>query len=321
MKRGRAKGYTRGFLADERSFGKEAGNHMDVGFIGLGSMGQAMATNLLKAGHTVRVWNRSPAPVEALVALGAQAAVTAREAFSGDAVISMFADDAAVRAVILDGGLLDHAPRGLVHVNMATLSVQIAQELLAAHVAHGIAYVAAPVFGRPEAAAAAKLHIAAAGDAAAIDRVQPLFDVMGQKTWRFGEDAPRANAVKLAGNFMIASVIESLAESTAMAEGYGVEPEALIQLLTGTLFNAPVYHTYGALVVNQRFDPAGFKLRLGLKDVRLVLAAAEAVHTPMPFASVIRDGLREGSAHGDGERDWSALSLVTRRRAGLEREA
>jgi 3-hydroxyisobutyrate dehydrogenase-like beta-hydroxyacid dehydrogenase len=294
---------------------------MDVGFIGLGSMGQAIAANLVKAGHTVRVWNRSRGAVDELVSRGARAAASVREAFAGDAVISMLADDAAVRAVILDGQLLEQAPRGLVHVNMATISVQLAQELVAAHRAHGISYVAAPVFGRPDAAAAAKLHIAAAGDAAAIDRVQPLFDVIGQKTWRFGDDAPRANAVKLGGNFMIASVIESIAESTAMTASYGVEPEAFVQLLTGTLFNAPVFHTYGALIAQQRYEPAGFKLHLGLKDVRLVLAAGEAAHTPMPFASVIRDALLDAIAHGDGDRDWSAMARVARRRAGLDREA
>jgi 3-hydroxyisobutyrate dehydrogenase-like beta-hydroxyacid dehydrogenase len=289
---------------------------MDLGFIGLGSMGQPMAGHLVAAGHAVRVWNRSTGPVDTLVARGARAVGEVREAFAGDAVISMLADDAAVRAVILDQGVLARAPRGLVHVNMATISVQLAQELVARHREHGVAYVAAPVFGRPEAAAAAKLHVTVAGDAAAIDRVQPLFDAIGQKTWRFGDDAPRANAVKLAGNFMIASVIESIAESTAMAAGYGVPASAMVELLTGTLFNAPVYHTYGNLIAQERYDPPGFTMRLGLKDVRLALAAAEAVHTPMPFASVVRDALLDAIAHGDGERDWSALARVAYRHAG-----
>jgi 3-hydroxyisobutyrate dehydrogenase-like beta-hydroxyacid dehydrogenase len=294
---------------------------MDVGFVGLGHMGQAMVANLLKAGHTVRVWNRSRGAVDAAVALGAKAVDGVAEAFAGDAVMSMLADDAAVRAVVLDQGVLDQgvlaqAPSGLVHVNMATISVQLAQELAARHREHGIAYVAAPVFGRPDAAAAGMLNIAAAGDAAAIDRVQPLFDAIAKKTWRFGDDAPRANAVKLAGNFMIASVIESIGESTAMAAGYGVSPAALLELLTATLFNAPVYHTYGALIAQSRYDPPGFRLHLGLKDVRLALAAGEGVHTPMPFASVIRDGLLEAIAHGDGDLDWSALAKVSYRRAG-----
>lgn len=289
---------------------------MDVGFVGLGHMGQAMVGNLLKAGHTVRVWNRSRGPVDAMVAIGARAEDTAAEAFAGDAVMSMLADDAAVRAVVLEQPLLARAPRGLVHVNLATISVQLAQELVARHREHGLAYVAAPVFGRPDVAAAGNLNVAAAGEAAAIDRVQPLFDAIAQKTWRFGDDAPRANAVKLAGNFMIASVIESIGEATAMAAGYGVSPAALLELLTGTLFNAPIYHTYGGLIAQSRYDPPGFKLHLGLKDVRLALAAGEGVHTPMPFASVIRDGMLEAIAHGDGDLDWSALAKVAHRRAG-----
>lgn len=289
---------------------------MDIGFVGLGSMGHYMVANLLKAGHTVRVWNRSRGPVDAAVGLGARGVDRAAEAFAGDAVLSMLADDAAVRAVIVDQDALARAPRGLVHVNLATISVQLAQELAALHHQRGISYVAAPVFGRPDVAKIAKLNIVAAGDAAAIDTVQPLFDAIGQKTWRFGDEAPRANAVKLAGNFMIAAAIESMAEATAMVGGYGVSAAALLELLTGTLFNAPVFNTYGALIAEQRFDPPGFKLYLGLKDVRLALAAGEGAHTPMPIASVIRDALLEAIAHGDSELDWAALAKVAQRRAG-----
>jgi 3-hydroxyisobutyrate dehydrogenase-like beta-hydroxyacid dehydrogenase len=279
-------------------------------------MGHHMVANLLKAGHTVRVWNRSRGPVDAAVALGARGVDRAAEAFAGDAVLSMLADDAAVRAVIVDQDSLARAPRGLVHVKLATISVQLAQELVALHRDRGISYVAAPVFGRPDVAKIAKLNIVAAGDAAAIDKVQPLFDAIGQKTWRFGDEAPRANAVKLAGNFMIAAAIESMAEATAMVGGYGVSAGALLELLTGTLFNAPVFNTYGALIAEQRFDPPGFKLYLGLKDVRLALAAGEGAHTPMPIASVIRDALLEAIAHGDSELDWAALAKVAQRRAG-----
>jgi 3-hydroxyisobutyrate dehydrogenase-like beta-hydroxyacid dehydrogenase len=291
---------------------------MDVGFVGLGSMGQAMVGNLLKAGHTVRVWNRSRPAVDAMVARGARAVGSAREAFGGDAVLSMLADDGAVRAVV-DPALLAQAPRGLVHVNLATISVSLAQELVASHREHGLHYVAAPVFGRPDVAMAAKLNIVAGGDAAALDRVQPLFDAIGQKTWRLGDEAPRANAVKLAGNFLIATVIESLGEATAMVAGYGVSASALVEILTGTLFNAPVYHTYGGLIAQERYDPPGFRLQLGLKDVRLALAAGEAAHTPMPFASVIRDGLLDAIAHGEADLDWSALARVSHRRAGRDR--
>jgi 3-hydroxyisobutyrate dehydrogenase-like beta-hydroxyacid dehydrogenase len=279
-------------------------------------MGHHMVANLLKAGHTVRVWNRSRGPVEAAVALGARAVDHVAQAFAGNAVLSMLADDAAVRAVLLDQQALAQAPRGLVHVNLATISVQLAQELVAVHRDRGLAYVAAPVFGRPDVARAAKLNIVAAGEATAIDRVQPLFDAIGQKTWRFGDEAPRANAVKLAGNFMIAAAIESMAEATAMVGGYGVSAGALLELLTGTLFNAPVFNTYGPLIAEERFEPPGFKLYLGLKDIRLALAAGEGANTPMPIASVVRDALLEAMAHGDSELDWAALAKVARRRAG-----
>jgi 3-hydroxyisobutyrate dehydrogenase-like beta-hydroxyacid dehydrogenase len=281
-------------------------------------MGQAIVANLLKGGHAVRVWNRSPGAMQHVASLGARAVGAPREAFAGDVVFSMLADDAAVRAVVGENDVLAQAPRGLVHVNMATVSVQLAQEMSDLHRRHGLHYVAAPVFGRPDAAAAAKLNIAVAGDDAALDKVQPLFDAIGQKTWRFGEDPARANAVKLAGNFMIACAIESIAEATAMAAGYGVPAEALLGLLNGTLFNAPVFHTYGGLIAQSRYEPPGFKLRLGLKDVRLALAAGEGVNTPMPFGSVVRDALIDALAHGEGDLDWSALAKVAYRRAGRD---
>ena len=291
---------------------------MDVGFIGLGAMGSAMAANLVKAGHTVRVWNRSRGPVDALAREGAVPATSARDAFRGDAVISMLADDAAVRAVVLDEQLLDGAPAGLVHVNMATISVALARELAALHQARGVAYIAAPVFGRPDAAAAGKLQIVAAGDPAAVARVQPLFDVMGQATSRIGEEPHRANVTKLAGNFMIVSAIEAMAEASAMAKGHGVAERDLLDVLTNAVFAVPIYKNYGALIAEQRFDPPGFKLKLGLKDVRLALAAGEAASAPMPFASLVRDNLLDAVAHGDAERDWSALARVAMRRAGRD---
>jgi 3-hydroxyisobutyrate dehydrogenase-like beta-hydroxyacid dehydrogenase len=290
---------------------------MDVGFIGLGAMGRAMAGRLVAAGHRVRVWNRSRAAVDELVGAGAEAASEARAAFGG-VVISMLADDAAVRETILDPGLPASAPAGTVHVNMATISVGLAASLAAEHRRHGVGYVSAPVFGRPEAAAAARLAIVAAGDPAAIDRVQPLLDAMGQRTWRVGLEPVQANAVKVAGNFLIASAIESMAEAAVLVERHGVPPADLLDVMTSTLFAAPVYHNYGALIVNRRYEPAAFRLVLGLKDLRLVLEAAETARTPMPFASVLRDHLLEAVAQGDGERDWAALAEVARRHAGLE---
>jgi 3-hydroxyisobutyrate dehydrogenase-like beta-hydroxyacid dehydrogenase len=288
---------------------------MDVGFIGLGGMGRAMAANLVKAGHRVRVWNRSRGPVDELAREGAEPVGEARLVFGG-IVLSMLADDAAVRQVLLAPGLLESAPPGTVHVNMATISVRFAQSLAAEHRRHGVGYVAAPVFGRPDAAAAGQLQIVAAGEGEAIDQAQPLLDVIGQRTWRVGSEPEQANAVKIAGNFMIASAIETMAEAAVLVERYGVPPTGLLNVLTNTLFAAPVYKNYAALIVDRKYEPAAFRLALGLKDLRLVLEAGEAARTPMPYASVLRDHLLEAVAHGDGDRDWAALAEVARRHAG-----
>jgi 3-hydroxyisobutyrate dehydrogenase-like beta-hydroxyacid dehydrogenase len=289
---------------------------MEAGFIGLGGMGRAIAANLLKAGHRLRVWNRSRAPMDELARQGAEPVEEARLAFGG-VVISMLADDEAMREVILAQRLLETAPAGTIHVNMATISVRFAEELAAEHQRHGVQYVSAPVFGRPDAAAAGQLNIVAAGDAAAIDRVQPLLDVIGQRTWRVGPEPRQANAVKVAGNFMIAAAIESMGEAAVMVQRYGVSSADLLNVLTNTLFAAPVYKGYGALIAERRYEPPGFRLALGLKDMRLVLEAADSARTPMPFASVLHDHLLEAVAQGQGESDWAALAEVARRHAGL----
>lgn len=289
---------------------------MEAGFIGLGGMGRAIAANLLKAGHRLRVWNRSRAPMDELARQGAEPVEEARLAFGG-VVISMLADDEGMREVILAQRLLETAPAGTIHVNMATISVCFAEELAAEHQRHGVQYVSAPVFGRPDAAAAGQLNIVAAGDAAAIDRVQPLLDVIGQRTWRVGPEPRQANAVKVAGNFMIAAAIESMGEAAVMVQRYGVSSADLLNVLTNTLFAAPVYKGYGALIAERRYEPPGFRLALGLKDMRLVLEAADSARTPMPFASVLHDHLLEAVAQGQGESDWAALAEVARRHAGL----
>jgi 3-hydroxyisobutyrate dehydrogenase-like beta-hydroxyacid dehydrogenase len=289
---------------------------MEAGFIGLGGMGRAIAANLLRAGHRLRVWNRSRAPMDELARQGAEPVEEARLAFGG-VVISMLADDEAMREVILAQRLLETAPAGTIHVNMATISVRFAEELAAEHQRHGVQYVSAPVFGRPDAAAAGQLNIVAAGDAAAIDRVQPLLDVIGQRTWRVGPEPRQANAVKVAGNFMIAAAIESMGEAAVMVQRYGVSSADLLNVLTNTLFAAPVYKGYGALIAERRYEPPGFRLALGLKDMRLVLEAADSARTPMPFASVLHDHLLEAVAQGQGESDWAALAEVARRHAGL----
>jgi 3-hydroxyisobutyrate dehydrogenase-like beta-hydroxyacid dehydrogenase len=274
-----------------------------------------MAGNLIQAGHRLRVWNRSLRAAEELARKGAEVVAKPGEAFD-EVLISMLADDTAVREVVLGSGMLDRVAGGGIHVNMATISVALTEELTEEHHRRGLHYIAAPVFGRPEAAAARQLNIVAAGEGAALDRVQPLLDAMGQRTWRLGAEPKEASAAKLAGNFLIAAAIECMGEAVVMAERYGVRPAAFLEILGNTLFAAPVYRNYGALIADRRYEPAGFRLELGLKDVRLALAAAESAGTPMPVASLLRDHLLEAVAHGDGQRDWSALAEVARRHAG-----
>jgi 3-hydroxyisobutyrate dehydrogenase-like beta-hydroxyacid dehydrogenase len=287
---------------------------MDVGFIGLGAMGSHIAENLVKAGHHVRVWNRSHPPIDALARLGATPVATARDAFSGDAVFSMLADDAAVHDVI--DPLLDGAPKGLVHVNLATISVALARDLAARHRAHGLEYVAATVFGRPDVAAAAKLNIVVAGEASAVARIEPLLAVIGQRTWPMGVQPERANVVKLAGNFMLGAAVEAMAEASVMASRNGVAPADLLHMLTNGVFTAPTYQVYGAAIAERRYEPAAFRLSLLLKDIRLALAAADAAEAPMPLADVVHESLLEATAHGDGDHDVAALAEVSMHRAG-----
>ena len=289
---------------------------MDIGFIGLGTMGSRIAANLVKAGHKVRVWNRSRPPVDALAKQGAIPVATAREAFSGDVVFSMLADDAAVRQVIEP--LLEGAPRGLIHVNTATISVALARELAVLHRDHGLFYVAATVFGRPELAAAGKLTVVAAGDQSAVAKVQPLLDVIGQKTWPMGTEAEHANVVKLAGNFMLGAAVEAMSEGAAMASRHGIAPADFLKVMTQGVFTAPAYQMYGDAIANRRYEPPGFKLSLTLKDLRLALAAADEVTAPMPLADVVYESLLEAAARGDGERDLAALARVSMRRVGAE---
>lgn len=290
---------------------------MKVGFAGLGSMGLPMASNLLKGGHSLIVWNRSARLAEPLAASGATVAQNALELADVDVLISMLADDQAVEDVILTTGLLEQLAPGAIHINMATVSVAFAQRMTALHLAHGIGYVAAPVLGRVDVAAAGNLNILAAGPQALLDRVQPLFDLMGQKTWRYGDDPAQANAVKIAANFSIACAIETMGEGAALMKAHGIEPESFIELLTSTLFPSPVYKGYGAMIAKEQYSPAGFKLSLGLKDVKLALAAGEAHGLALPFASVLRDAHLEAVAHGDGQADWAALAKVAARRGNL----
>ncbi|SCB29022.1 NAD(P)-dependent oxidoreductase [Rhizobium multihospitium] len=291
---------------------------MKVGFIGLGQMGSAMAVNLVRAGHEVTVYNRSRDKAEALAGEGAKVAGTVAEACDGEAVFTMLAHDDALSAVVHgDGGVLASLGKGAVHISASTISVAMSERLTKDHAAKGQRFVAAPVFGRPEAATAAKLFVAAAGAPDAIQTVTPLFEAIGQRTFVLGEEPKSANLVKLSGNFLIASVIESLGEAMALVEKGGVDRHAYLDLLTSTLFNAPVYKTYGGLIADRKFKPAGFTAPLGQKDIRLALAAGEALNVPLPLASLPRDRFLTLLAHGGEELDWSAVGALAAKDAGL----
>lgn len=296
-------------------FGDQRVRPMKVGFIGLGAMGSAMASNLISAGHAVTVWNRTTEATEPLASLGAKVARTPDRAAQGEVLLSMLANDQAVREVILDSGLLDAMDAGTVHINHATVSVALAHELTQAHADRGLSYLAAPVFGRPDVAAAGKLNILVAGNPVVVARVRSLLEAMGSAIWPMGDQPAHANVVKIAGNFMLGAAIESMAEASALVEAHGVSASDVLGMLSQTLFAAPAYKVYAPLVAEQRFKPAGFALPLGYKDINLALAAGDAKRVPMPFASVLRDSLLEALAQGDEELDWSALSLIARRRA------
>ena len=294
---------------------------MKIAFLGLGAMGAAMAGNLLKHGHAVIAWNRSEAPARAIEALGAAIAPTPAEAArQAEIAITMLAGDAAAEAVTLgENGVIEGLARGAAHVSMSTISVALSERLAEAHAARGQAYAAAPVFGRPEAAAAAKLFIAAAGEAALIEKIRPALEAMGQRIFIMGERPAQANLVKLTGNFLITCVIESLAEAFALTAKGGVETARVQELLTETLFAAPVYKTYGGLILEDKFAPPGFKMPLGLKDNRLLQQAAEKLEVPLPFAAIVRDRFLAALANGDGGLDWSAIARRAKEDAGIER--
>jgi 3-hydroxyisobutyrate dehydrogenase-like beta-hydroxyacid dehydrogenase len=290
---------------------------MKVGFIGLGHMGSAMAANIIKAGHEVAVYNRSQAKAEPLIKLGAHRAASIAEACRGAIVITMLANDEAVASTVWgDGNLEAVLPKGAIHVSMSTISVALSGALAAAHAKAGQRYVAAPVFGRPEAAAEAKLFIVPAGEPRAIDDCRPLFDAMGQKTVPMGSEPSAANLIKLSGNFLIAAMIESLGEAIALVGKAGVDRKAYVELLTSTMFPAPAYRIYGGLIAEGRFEPAGFAAPLGHKDIRLALAAAENLRVPMPIASLLNDRFLRLLANGGEQLDWAAVGGLATADAG-----
>jgi len=292
---------------------------MKVGFIGLGSMGAGMSRNLIKAGHELVVYNRTRGPAEELRSLGAKVADSPSEAAVGaEALITMLADDHAVQGVIFEpGNAIESLPEGAVHISMSTISVELSRKLAKSHAEKHQNYIAAPVFGRPDAAAAGKLFIVTAGPSDSIEKCRSLFAAMGQKTFVINEDAPAANLIKLSGNFLTTTVIESLAEGFALMRKAGVDPQKFLEVLTESAFSAPVYKIYGSIIASEKFEPVGFKLPLGFKDNRLLLAAAEEVSVPMPMASLMHDRFVAALAQGLEDADWSAIARVTYRNAGL----
>ena len=291
---------------------------MKIGFIGLGRMGSAMAANLVNAGHDVTVFNRSPEKRRALVELGAHDALQVADACRGDAVITMLADDTAVAQVALaDDGIVGKLRRGALHVSMSTISVALSKKLAQAHTEAGQRFVAAPVFGRPDAAAAAKLFIVAAGDPTAVEACKPLLDALGQKTVPIGTEPAAANLVKLSGNFLLAAAIEALGEAIALVGKAGIDRRAYVDLLTSTIFPAPAYKTYGNLIADAKFQPAAFTVPLGYKDIGLALAAAETLRVPMPLGSLLHDRFLRLLAQGGERLDWSAVGGLAAQDAGV----
>jgi 3-hydroxyisobutyrate dehydrogenase-like beta-hydroxyacid dehydrogenase len=295
---------------------------MKVGFVGLGNMGSAIARNLIKAGHHLTVYNRTRSRAEAFTSAGARIAETPSEAAAdAEVLITMLADDVAVQDVIFSpGNVIGTLPAGAVHISMSTISVGLSRRLADSHREKQQHYLAAPVFGRPDSAAAAKLFIIAAGPAEQIQRCQRLFDAIGQKTFLAGDEAHAANVIKLAGNFLITTVIESLAEAFAFGRKFGVDPHTFLDILTNSLFGAPVYRNYGNMIAADKFEPVGFKLPLGFKDNRLLLAAAEEAAVPMPMASLVHDRFVAGLAQGLDESDWAAIARIAYQEAGLRTE-
>jgi 3-hydroxyisobutyrate dehydrogenase-like beta-hydroxyacid dehydrogenase len=290
---------------------------MKIGFIGLGQMGTAFAGRLLKAGHSVTVWNRSPGAMKAQSAEGAIRAKTPTEAMQSEILFSMLASDQAMQDIGLDAGLLEKAAKGLIHVNLATISPAFARALAAAHESRGLSYVAAPVFARPEAAANGQAVVIVAGANAPVTKVEPLLAEIGRRTVRVGDVPEMANLFKVAGNFMIMSAVESLGEAFALLRKGGVDARQFLDTMTEGLFAAPIYKNYGKQILDEAYEPAGFYLRLGLKDANLVKGASDELAAPMPLLDLVRGHYEEAMKKGWGEKDWAALGALAAEKAGL----
>jgi 3-hydroxyisobutyrate dehydrogenase-like beta-hydroxyacid dehydrogenase len=278
---------------------------MKIGFVGLGQMGRAMALNLARAGHEVVGWNRSAVDAETQASITLAKTVT--EALQAEVVFTMLSDDAAIRDVLLAPGVLDSGQAGMIQVVTATISPQLAQELAEGHAALGFGYVAAPVFGTPDVAAAGNLNIMVAGAPDVLARVQPLFDLIGKRVFVIGDRPAQANVSKIAGNMMLTMAIEALAEGLAMTRGFGVEPQNFLDLMLQTQFGCRAYENYGRRIVNANFEP-GFKMSLGLKDLRLATDVADSTHVSTPMLDAVRERMSQAVEAGLGGRDWSAIA-------------
>lgn len=291
-----------------------------VGFIGLGNMGAPMVMSLLKAGYHVKVFNRTPEKAKGVVAAGAeQVDQLADAAVPGGIVITMVSNDQALEEVTMgENGFGHKLGAGGVHLSMSTVSPETSRKLAEFHGGFNSQYVASPVFGRPDAAAAQKLFVLSSGSAEAKERVKPVQEAMGQRVFDIGEEPGHANVIKLGGNFMIMAAMEAMAESFNLAEKNGIDRQTAAEVYASTLFNCTVYNGYGDMIASRKFEPAGFQLELGLKDCNLVLEEAEAKQAPMPFASLLHDSLLASVAKGRGKQDWAALTRIASENAGLE---
>ncbi|WML60339.1 NAD(P)-dependent oxidoreductase [Neobacillus sp. PS2-9] len=292
----------------------------EVGFIGLGNMGQPMVLNLLKAGYKVKVYNRTPSKAVAVVEAGAQQVNKLCDAVTtGGIVITMVSNDQALEEIVLGpDGFAQKLGAGGIHLSMSTVSPETSKKLAASHQQHGSYLVASPVFGRPEAATAQKLNILSSGPLEAKERVKPVQEALGQRIFDIGEEPGAANVIKLGGNFMIMAAMEAMAESFNLAEKNGIDRELAAEVYASTLFNCTVYQGYGQMIAKKRFEPAGFQLSLGLKDCNLVLEEATATKTPMPLANLVHNRLLASVAKGRENQDWSALTRISMEEAGLE---
>lgn len=288
-------------------------------FIGLGAMGTPIATNLLKNNVNLFVYNRTKDKMEPLISKGAKGLDSPSEAFKNcDILFSMVADDHALLDITTsENGVLKNVRPGCVHISMSTISPKISKEMVEKHAEKGAYYLAAPVFGRPDAAEQAKLFIALAGEGKAKMKIIPLLNLIGQFLYDFGDKPETANAVKLAGNFLILNVVEALAEAFAFVQKSGVEPQDFLTFLSETLFPSPVYKDYGNRVANQQFYPAGFKMNLGLKDMDLLLRTADHLKVPLPIAGILHDRLMVGLANGRDNLDWSAIAMTEMEESGI----